>query len=383
MESLCLSCRALALNIPRNGLVTRRIQPAIRAFSTTGSYRAVDNKKKAADAKRKLKQKETRKKKKFATYKLPDLKDINKYSLVDAMQYIKAFEVGRNPSQVKFDVAIRLRTKKDGPVLRNQIKLPYAVKTDIKVCVLVPAESKQGKAAKAAGASLVGEEEVFDIIKDGKIDFDRCITTPEMLPKIQKAGLPRVLGPRGLMPSVKLGTVTDNIAASVKAMMGGSTYRERRGVVRMAVGQLGFTPEQLRDNVQALIAQLRKESNALLESSGFNKEIFDVVLSSTNAPAFSLSGDFRGNNSQLPKWDKLPILENLPERTKVGGILYRTYRQWAKHKAAARGEPIQHVPPPGPDQLNKAKRWLQRRIQAKTSTTGQAQQVLTPQLNMA
>lgn len=210
-------------------------------------------------------------------YKMPDLKELKMFSLCDAMQYIRACEVGRDSSIPKYDLAVRLKTKKDGPVLRNQIRLPHSVKTDIKVCVLVPPNSKEGKAALEAGATLVGDQEVFDIIKTGKIDFDRCITTPQMLPTIQKAGLPRILGPRGLMPSVKLGTVTDNVAVSVRNMMGGSTYRERQGVIRMAVGQLGFTPEMLRDNVKAFMTQVKKEAATLTDTQNFVKEVFEVV----------------------------------------------------------------------------------------------------------
>lgn len=255
----------------------------IRAFSTTAPVSAVNTAKVDAKAKARAKEKEKRRKKKHTNYQLPVLSDINRYTLVDAVQYIRAFEIGRDPAQVKYDLAIRLRTKKDGPVLRNQIRLPNSVKTDIKVCVLAPIDSKAGKAAKAAGASLVGEEEVFDIIKNGKIDFDRCLTTPEMLPKITKAGLPRILGPRGLMPSVKLNTVVEEkeMQSTVRNTLGGSTYRERQGVIRMAIGQLGFTETQLRDNVQALIAQLRREASAMVEQSGFSKEIYEVVSATT------------------------------------------------------------------------------------------------------
>lgn len=193
------------------------------------------------------------------------------------MQFIRAFEVGKKLTEPKFDLAIRLKTKKDGPILRNTIRLPHAVKTDIRVCVICDPNSKQARQAKEAGAVLVGEEEVFERIKEGKIDFDRCIATPASLPKIQKAGLPRILGPRGLMPSPKLGTVTDNIVQQVQTMLGGSTYRERRGIIRMAIGQMGFTPEQLRDNVKVFIEQIKKEAAALTEDQGFPKSVFEVV----------------------------------------------------------------------------------------------------------
>lgn len=257
------------------------MQLLTRNFSTSSTRYAAPPQKGApnrhAAARKQAKAKAKTKKKKHAVYQMPDIKVLTQYSLIDAMRYIKAYEVGREFGAPKYDLALRLKTKKDGPILRNQIRLPHAVKTDIRVCVLCPATSKQGKAAREAGAALVGEEEVFDIIKNGKIDFDRCITTPETLPKVTKAGLPRILGPRGLMPSVKLNTVTENVAQSVKNMLGGSTYRERQGVIRMAVGRLAFTPEQLRDNIQAFIAQIRKEGFQLYESQGWQKELYEVV----------------------------------------------------------------------------------------------------------
>ena len=311
MDSMCLRCGTLSLRTTKPPTILFRSRPSIRTFSTSlAAQAAPKGGSKAVAAKAKAK----RKQKKHATYKLPNLKDIARYTLVDAMQYIKAFEVGRPQKGPKYDLAVRLRTKKDGPVIRGSMQLPHPVKTDIKVCVLCPANSKQGQAAKEAGAFMVGEEEVFDQIKNGKINFDRCLTTPETLPKIMKAGLPRILGPRGMMPSVKLGSVTEDVAKSVQDMMGGSTYRERQGVIRLAIGQIGFTAEQLRNNVQAFIEQVKKEGSTLATSQGFSKGVFEVVslfqngltsmvtdfiqvLSSTHSPGFSLTGDLRGPDS--------------------------------------------------------------------------------------
>jgi len=279
MNSLRSSCSAHT-TIPVNGISLCRTQLPIRTFSSSSTLLAQKTQSASAKAAaQKLKQK--RKKKKYVNYKMPNLSDLTQYTLCDAIQYIKAFEAGHNSEIPKYDLAIRLKTKKDGPVLRNQIKLPYSVKTDIRVCVLADPNSKAGKQAKEAGAAIVGLEDVFDQVKNGKIDFDRCITTPEMLPQLNKAGLPRILGPRGLMPSVKLGTVTDNMSASVKNMLGASTYRERQGVVRMAVGRLAFTPEQLRDNVKALISQVKREGNLMSETQNFSKEVYEVVRNTT------------------------------------------------------------------------------------------------------
>jgi large subunit ribosomal protein L1 len=118
-----------------------------------------------------------------------------------------------------------------------------------------------------------------------------------------KAGIARILGPRGLMPSAKLGTLVEDVAASVKTMLGGSMYRERMGVIRIAVGQLGFTPQQLRDNVKTLVAAVKKDAMNVPEP--FSKEIHEVVLSSTNSPGFTLNGDF--TSDQSPPLEQLAV----------------------------------------------------------------------------
>jgi large subunit ribosomal protein L1 len=189
--------------------------------------------------------------------------------------YIRAFEVGRPGHIPKYECHVKFKTRRSGRVMRNQMRLPHSVKTDIKICVICPPDSPAAKQAREAGATLVGEEEVFDIVKSGKIDFQRCIAHPDSLPKVAKAGLPKILGPRGLMPNVKLGTVVENVGSAVRKLLGGSVYRERQGVVRMAVGQLKFTPEQLRDNIRAFLGSLKKDAANLSEE--ISKEINEVV----------------------------------------------------------------------------------------------------------
>lgn len=179
------------------------------------------------------------------------------------------------PTVPKYECHIKLKTKKDGPIIRNQIRLPHSVKTDIKICVICPADSPAAQQARDAGAVLVGEEEVFEIIKSGKIEFDRCIALPTSLPKMNQAGMGRILGPRGMMPSTKLGTVVENVGVAMRNMLGGSMYRERQGVVRMAVGQLGFTPDQLRDNLKSFVGQIKKDATNL--SDQVPKDIYEVV----------------------------------------------------------------------------------------------------------
>lgn len=215
--------------------------------------------------------------------------------LTGGSRYLRAAEVGHPPTQSKYEIHVRLRTPKNGAVVRNRLRLPHPVKTDLRIAVICPPDSAAARAAIAAGASLVGEETVFDAVKDGRIDFERCLCHQDSLQKLNKAGVARILGPRGLMPSAKTGTVVKDVGASVRDMVGASEYRERLGVVRMAVGQLGFTPEEMQRNIRAFVENVKRDIAGL--SDRIVKDVHEVVLSSTNGPGLSLNGEFRGPES--------------------------------------------------------------------------------------
>lgn len=189
--------------------------------------------------------------------------------------FIRATEVGREPTLSKYEIHIRIRTKKDGPVIRNMIRFPHAVQTESRICVICPPGSKAATEALAAGAVLVGEAEVFEAVKAGRIEFERCLAHPDSLPALNKAGLGRILGPRGLMPSVKNGTVVEDVAGRVEMLRGGTVYRERDAVIRLPIGQLGFSPEQLRDNLRTTIDQVKKDAAKL--NDRISKEVYEVV----------------------------------------------------------------------------------------------------------
>ena len=190
-------------------------------------------------------------------------------------RYIRAIEVGREPAVSKYEIHIRLKTKRDGPVIRNMLRFPHSVQTESRICVICPPGTKHEKDARAAGAVLVGEQEVFDAVKEGRIEFDRCLAHPDSVAALNKAGLGRVLGPRGLMPSAKTGTVVEDVASRVEMLRGGTIYRERDAVIRLPIGQLGFSPEELRDNLRATIEQVKKDAATL--NDRIVKEIYEVV----------------------------------------------------------------------------------------------------------
>ncbi|KAK5715269.1 hypothetical protein LTR17_016870 [Elasticomyces elasticus] len=231
-----------------------------------------------------------KRKKARSTFLVPDLRNAIQFSLVEAMRYLRASEVGRPPTSSKYEIHLRLRTPKNGAVVRNRLRLPHPVKTDLRICVIAPADSPQGLAAKAAGAVIVGEEEVFLAIKDGRVEFDRCLCHTDSLPLLQKANLGRILGPKGLMPSVKTNTVVKDVGASVREMAGASEYRERFGVVRMAIGQLGFSAEEMQRNIRAFVESVKRDMQGISDQTA--KDLHEVVLSSTNGPGLSLNGSF-------------------------------------------------------------------------------------------
>ncbi|MCJ1475789.1 mitochondrial 54S ribosomal protein mrpl1 [Lambiella insularis] len=226
----------------------------------------------------KAREEPTKKKKERKEFRRDDIKKALQFSLCDAMQYIRAFEVGRQPTSSKYELAISLKTLKNGPVVRNRLRLSNAVDTSERICVICPPDSPAAKAAIKAGASLVGEDTIFDAVKEGRIEFERCICHSDSAERLNKANLGRVLGPKGLMPSTKTGTVVKDVAASVRNMIGGSEYREKIGVIRLAIGQLGFTPEQMQQNIKEFMEMLKRDLTLLNEK--INKEVHEVVSQS-------------------------------------------------------------------------------------------------------
>ena len=199
----------------------------------------------------------------------------NELALMAPPSYIKSFEVGQKPTSAKYDLAVRLRTIKNSPVIRNRLRLSHPPDTSARICVICPPDSPIAKQATAAGAILVGEDNIFDAIREGQIDFDRCICHKDSAKKLQQANLGRILGPRGLMPNEKLGTITGNVAQMVRTMVGATEYKETLGVIRCAVGQLAYTPEQLQKNIREFMASVRKDITAL--SDQVDKGIHEVV----------------------------------------------------------------------------------------------------------
>lgn len=211
---------------------------------------------------------------------------------------LRAYEVGQPPASVKYEVHINLKTPRNGPVVKNSVRLPNPVQSEHRIAVICPEGSEIAAEATAAGAVVVGEETLFEAIRQEKIDFDRLICHEASEKALGKAGLGRILGPKGLMPSARMGTIVTDVAKSVRDSAGSSEYRERQGVIRMAVGQLAHTPEQLKTNIQTVLKKVKAECAQLSED--VSKEVHEVILSTTNGPAISLNGQFHDAQTDVP-----------------------------------------------------------------------------------
>ncbi|EFY98076.2 60S ribosomal protein L1 [Metarhizium robertsii ARSEF 23] len=212
------------------------------------------------------------------------------FTLCEAMRVLRAVEVGQPPASIKYEVHINLKTARNGPVVKNSIRLPHPVQSDWQIAVICPEGSDIATAATAAGAVAVGEETLFEAIRKEKIDFDRLICHEASEKALNKAGLGKILGPKGLMPSKRMKTIVSDVTKSIRDSAGAADYRERQGVIRMAIGQLGYTPDQLKVNIQALLKKVKSECAEISEE--VSKEVHEVILSTTNGPSLSLNGKF-------------------------------------------------------------------------------------------
>ena len=166
--------------------------------------------------------------------------------------------------------------------------MPHPVKSDWSIAVVCPEGSDIAAAATAAGAVAVGEESLFEAIRNENINFDRLLCHESSEKALNKAGLGRILGPKGLMPSQRMKTIVSDVTKSIRDSAGSADYRERMGVIRLAVGQLGHTPDQLKANIQSLLSKIKTDCGEISEDTP--KDIHEVILSTTNGPALSLSG---------------------------------------------------------------------------------------------
>jgi large subunit ribosomal protein L1 len=204
------------------------------------------------------------------------------YDLAQAVKLVKARATAKFDETVEIAMNLNVDPRKADQNVRGTVMLPHGTGKTLRVAVF--ARGDRAKEAEAAGADIVGAEDLAEKVQAGQIEFDRCIATPDMMALVGRLG--KVLGPRGLMPNPKLGTVTANVAEAVKAAKGGQVeFRaEKAGIVHAGVGKASFTEEALLENVRAFVGAITRSKPSGVKGTFIRK----VSLSSTMGPGVKL-----------------------------------------------------------------------------------------------
>src|SRR4051812_46188643 len=200
------------------------------------------------------------------------------YSPAEAVDLVKGLAPAKFDETVELAVRLGVDPRKADQIVRGTVGLPAGTGRDVRVAVF--ASGEKAAEAREAGADVVGAEDLLEAIQGGMLDFDVAIATPDLMPLVGRLG--RVLGPRGLMPNPKTGTVTMDVGRAVTEFKGGRVeYRtDRYGNIHVPIGKVSFTPEQLATNFSAVVAELNRAKPAAAKGRYMRK----VVLSTTHGP---------------------------------------------------------------------------------------------------
>ncbi len=204
------------------------------------------------------------------------------YKLDEAVKLVKSNASVKFDETVEIAINLGVDPKHADQMVRGVVNLPNGTGRTLRVAVF--ARGPKADEARAAGADVVGAEDLVASVQGGTIDIDRCIATPDMMPLVGRLG--KVLGPRGLMPNPKVGTVTMDIAAAVKASKGGAVeFRvEKAGIVQGSVGKASFDEAKLAENIRAFVEAVNKAKPTGAKGSYMQR----AALSSTMGPGVKL-----------------------------------------------------------------------------------------------
>jgi large subunit ribosomal protein L1 len=204
------------------------------------------------------------------------------YGLEDAIKTIKQTAKAKFDETIEVSLNLGVDPRHADQMVRGTVNLPHGTGKTLRVAVF--ARGDKAEEAQAAGADIVGAEDLAERIQAGQLDFDRCIATPDMMPLVGRLG--RILGPRGLMPNPKLGTVTPNVREAVEAAKGGQVqFRvEKAGIVHAGVGKASFEEAKLRDNVKAFVDAVNRSKPSGAKGTYLRR----AHLSSTMGPGVKL-----------------------------------------------------------------------------------------------
>ena len=203
-------------------------------------------------------------------------------SVEDAVALVKANATSKFDETIEIAVNLGVDPRHADQMVRGVVGLPNGTGKDVRVAVF--ARGPKAEEAQAAGADIVGAEDLMETVQGGQIDFDRCIATPDMMPIVGRLG--KVLGPRNLMPNPKVGTVTMDVAEAVKGAKGGEVQfkAEKAGVVHAGVGKASFDEAKLVENVQAFINAVAKAKPTGAKGAYMKK----ISLTSTMGPGVTI-----------------------------------------------------------------------------------------------
>ena len=204
------------------------------------------------------------------------------FTPTEALALVKSLASAKFDETVEFAVRLGVDPRKADQMVRGTVALPSGTGKDVRVAVFASGEAAQ--AARDAGTEFVGAEDLAAEIEKGNMNFDVAISTPDLMPMVGRLG--RVLGPRGLMPNPKTGTVTNDVAKAVGEFKGGKVeYRtDRYGNVHVPLGKVSFTPEALEANFRAVLDELQRAKPASAKGRYLRK----ITLSSTMGPGVRL-----------------------------------------------------------------------------------------------
>jgi large subunit ribosomal protein L1 len=204
------------------------------------------------------------------------------YSIEEAVSLLNSLPAAKFKESIDISVNLGVDPKKSDQVVRGATTLPAGTGKTVRVAVF--AQGANAEAAKAAGADVVGFDDLAESIQGGNLNFDVVIASPDAMRVVGKLGT--ILGPRGLMPNPKVGTVTADVAGAVRnAKAGQARYRvDKGGIIHAGIGQVGFTAEAIKQNIDALVADLKKAKPATSKGVYLQK----ITLSSTMGPGLQI-----------------------------------------------------------------------------------------------
>ena len=211
-----------------------------------------------------------------------DIKPGHLFKLKDALEVLKKHTSKKFDESVDLSVSLGIDAKKSDQQVRGVLSLPKMPEKKIRIAVF--AEGDDAEKAKKNGADVIGSDDLVELIKKGEIKFDKCISTPELMAKVSVVG--QILGPKGMMPNPKLGTVTKNIEEAIKTIKAGQIEfkTDKAGIVHASVGKASFTDADLEKNISFFFTELQKKKPT--SSKGiFIKKFF---INSTMGPGLQV-----------------------------------------------------------------------------------------------